>query len=506
MSIADSLNAVRLGSKFVVGFAKAKLRANAGDGVAVQYIMDALSTLGPGLPAKAAQLLAVGSASEPCDLSALVLDSDDVYRLLESEAPLLFADIETLSPIGIPGSLGQVHRAVLKSGQVLAVKVQYPDIAERIRGQLGALLSAAGFAAKVGTQHFNAQGFLGFFSDRLGEEVDYLHEAQNQSRFRQRFLANPNIIIPVVHQELSTHRVLVQDWVEYLPLAQAQTLPDAARQQLASALIDTFLTQLMVAGELHGDFHQGNVGWRAANPEELVLLDFGSTLKLQAAHVATLKEVIYALRRGIKLDALEAFCRLGFDERALRPLAGDLKALWRVFLRPFCSPKPFDPSKWNFREESSVLLGAHRMAFRLAGPPWFLMLMKTFSGLNSCLCALATPVDTSRCIEPLLEGALGAMPAQVRQPAQAPLPSPAGAAGALWIRVSEDGEDKILLEMPVRAVENLEDLVPDDAKDSLRSLGHDLASMRARVLASGSVPQVIFDELLGRRAVRIWLA
>jgi len=60
--------------------------------------------------------------------------------------------------------------------------------------------------------------------------------------------------------------------------------------------------------------------------------------------------------------------------------------------------------------------------------------------------------------------------------------------------------------MPVRAVENLEDLVPDDAKDSLRSLGHDLASMRARVLASGSVPQVIFDELLGRRAVRIWLA
>jgi len=505
MTITDSLNAVRLGSKFAFGLAKAKLTPNVGDGVARQYIMDALSTLGPGLPAKAAQLLTVASSDEPCDLSALVMNGDDVCKLLESEAPALLAGVETLSPDGVPGSLGQVHRAVLKTGQVVAVKVQYPDIASKIRGQMGALLSAAGFAAKFSSQHFNTQDFLGFFGDRLNEEVDYLHEVRSQSRFHQRFLHSPSVIIPAVYPELSTARVLVQEWVEYLPLAQARALPEPARQQLASALIHTFLTQLMVLGELHGDFHQGNVGWRVGTPEQLILLDFGSTLTVQAAHVATLKEVIYALRRGIKLDALEAFCRLGFDERALAPIAGDLKALWRIFLRPFCSPKPFDPAVWNFREESSALLGAHRMSFRLAGPPWFLMLMKTFSGLNSCLTVLTASIDTNRLVEPFLEGALGAMPAQIRHPAQAPLPSPVGAAGALWIKVSEDGEDKVLLEMPVRAVENLEDLVPDEAKDSLKSRGHDLATMRARVLASGLVPQVIFEELLGRRSVRIWL-
>src|SRR5262249_46323051 len=108
-------------------------------------------------------------------------------------------------------SIGQVHRARLHSGEEVVVKVQYPGVAQAIANDL---MASRGLAAMLSAfnQNIDAQGVVDEVKDRLLEELDYKRELANQQQFCKIWAGHPLISIPQPYPELSSARVLTQEY------------------------------------------------------------------------------------------------------------------------------------------------------------------------------------------------------------------------------------------------------------------------------------------------------
>ena len=504
MVLTHSIHFIRAASKIALAVTKSKILGVNVDGVAQRYIIDALSSIGAGLPAKAAQILSAKNTFGKCELNELLMNEDEISFVLQN-SPKLWNDLSVFSFEGIPGSLGEVHKGVLKNGSEVAIKIQYPGIESKIQSQLLSLLSAAGIVAKLNSQKFNYNEYLEYFSKNLKVETDYIQEAENQYFFYEKLKSYSNILIPKVHQYYSSSDILVQDWLEYLNIEQINVFSMEQKKSLANDLFEIFLIQFFKLKKIHGDFHIGNIGFTRDFPNKIVLIDFGAILNLNPAYVKVLSETVYTMRRRNKFDALDVFQKLGFNKNFLYPIYKDLPAILEIFLRPFCTLKPFVPSNWNFQKESSSLLNKHKMLFRMAGPPWFLMLMRTFTGLTSCFKLLSDEINTYDLVERYLQEYIEENPiSTVKTISQDPIQI-SDRARFLCVRLLENGQEKVFLEMPARSCENLEDIIPDNVKNNLIELGYNIYEMKEKIISSNFIPQLILDVKIDERIIRVWL-
>ena len=512
MAFSDVVKSIQIASKLAVAVGKSKFYKQNKEDCAQNYILNALASLGPGLPAKAAQIFNSKNLNIPCSFSNLLMDEEELITTILEYSPYLLEDCLTFSKEGSAGSLGEVHKALLKNEKEVAIKVQYPHIESHIQVQLNKLVTAANFATKLSVNELDTSGYLSYFSDKLKEETDYIHEGQNQNFVRKKLLDECSVFIPQVFLSQSNSKILVQEWVDFLPLHHLNQFSLKERQGFACDLFETFLFLVFKLNKIHGDFHLGNVGVTCKIPQKIVLLDFGLMMDLEPDHVQVLREVIDAIKNKKQFNALQAFERLGFQKNALLPLQKDLSALWEIFLRPFCTHSVFEPGQWNFQEESKKILGKHKILFRMAGPPWFLMLMRTFTGLTSCLKLISPTFETSFLVEKYL------MDFRMDPPV-----APKGDMGNdkgtslvddkgtkilsqfLCIRVVEGQKEKVFLQMPAAACENLENLIPFDVQRKLTERKINLNEMKNNILISNFIPQKIFEIQFDDRFVSVWL-
>lgn len=187
-------------------------------------------------------------------------------------------------------SIGQVHRATLKDGRDVAVKIQYPDIADALRAdvenaalflRLGRMI-APGLDAKAVAKELKA---------RVLEELDYELEAQNQRRFARAYRGHPFICVPEVVTELSRERVMVSEWVEGMEFDQVTELPQSKRDRFGEIIYRFAFGSIYHLNQLNADAHPGNYVWMEDG--RVAFLDFGMTkrleerqIKLQVAAVA----------------------------------------------------------------------------------------------------------------------------------------------------------------------------------------------------------------------------
>ncbi len=504
MVFSHSIHFIRAASKIALAVTKRKILGANIDGIAQRYIMEALASIGSGLPAKAAQILSAKNAIGKCDLSELLMNEEEISSILE-KSPNLWNDLSVFSFEGIAGSLGEVHKGTLKNGSEVAIKIQYPNVESKIQSQLHSLLNATGFVAKISSQNFNYNEYLKFFSNNLKHETDYIYEAESQSYFYEKFNNYPNIMIPKIYKSYSCSDILVQDWINFFSFEEIQMLSLDQRKLLAHDLFEIFLIQFFKLKRIHGDFHIGNIGITKDPPYKIVLIDFGAVLNIEPDHFKALSEAIFAIRNGIKFDALDIFQRLGFNKDFLYPIYNELPFILEVYLRPFCSILPFDPSNWNFQEESSSLLNKHKMLFRMAGPPWFLMLMRTFTGLTSCFKMLGSEIYTFNIVEKYLLEFIQSDPiTSLKKLPNDSIPVSVQAR-FLCVKVFENGKEKIYLEMPARSCENLEDIIPDKVKCNLIDLGYNIEDMKKKVAESSFIPQILIDVKIEERCIKVWL-
>jgi len=202
----------------------------------------------------------------------------EIHKLIEGELsrPVheIFSEFDDI-PIA-SASIGQVHRARLESGELVAVKVQHPNIEARIRVDLAILLRMARLAEHVPEfARYRPYTVASEFQRTLMRELDSLAELRNLERFASDLAENPNLHIPKPYRMLSSRHVLTMEYLEGIPLTNKQALIEANLDlnQIARNGAEIYLDMILVHGRYHADPHPGNV---LVLPDQRIgLLDFG---------------------------------------------------------------------------------------------------------------------------------------------------------------------------------------------------------------------------------------
>jgi predicted unusual protein kinase regulating ubiquinone biosynthesis (AarF/ABC1/UbiB family) len=184
----------------------------------------------------------------------------------------IFLDWQTV-PVAA-ASIGQVHRAVTHDGRDVAVKVQYPGVAESIEADLDNAEAFYRLGTAFVLKGLDAKGLVDELRTRMRDELDYELEAANQTEFGAHFAGHPFITIPAVDQATSTKRVLTTEWVEAMSWAEFEsTAATAARHRAGESIWRFVQHSVHRLGAFNGDPHPGN--YRFSTDGDVTFLDFG---------------------------------------------------------------------------------------------------------------------------------------------------------------------------------------------------------------------------------------
>ena len=267
---------------------------------------------------------------------------DALARLQDDLEPFPFADVQRIveeelgvrlskafehfdeTPIAA-ASLGQVHRAVLRGGREVAVKIQRPGIEERVVKDLNALDEVAALFDRFSgaSRNVDAVRMLQEFRRSLMSELDYREEARNLVTLSKQLEDFELIVVPLPVDDYTTARVLTMD---YVPGTKITTVSPVERTEvdgaaLADQLFRAYLQQILVDGVFHADPHPGNV---LMTPDHrLALVDLGMVGRLSSIAQEQLFKMLLAISEGKGDDAASVAIALSerkeeFDEPALR--------------------------------------------------------------------------------------------------------------------------------------------------------------------------------------------
>jgi predicted unusual protein kinase regulating ubiquinone biosynthesis (AarF/ABC1/UbiB family) len=185
-------------------------------------------------------------------------------------------------------SIGQVHRAVTLDGRAVAVKVQYPGIAETIAADLGnvALLRRM---LRIAAPAQDVDALLGELRDRIGEELDYRREAASQRLLAAYYDGHPTIHIPGIVSELSTRRLITSELSSGARFAELATWPQHERDLAAETIYRFVFRSLYEARAFNGDPHPGNYLFHRGG--KVTFLDFGLVRHFTPAELQPLMQM-----------------------------------------------------------------------------------------------------------------------------------------------------------------------------------------------------------------------
>ncbi len=187
-------------------------------------------------------------------------------------------------------SIGQVHRAVLPNGHVVAVKVQRPGAPEQIESDLNLLYQAARILKeRVRALDFiDTRAVVDEFARSIHRELDYHQEGRNADLLRRQFAADPHVRVPRVYWTYTRQHVLTLEFLEGTQLADlGDELSREDRRALATRVARTWMEMIFKHGAFHGDPHPANI-LVLSGPDEIGLVDFGLVGRLSDEDISGL--------------------------------------------------------------------------------------------------------------------------------------------------------------------------------------------------------------------------
>ena len=272
--------------------------------------------------------------------------TEALARLQDKVAPFPFAEVEKivcqelgmrlsrafsfLDPVPLSAaSLGQVHRATMRDGRPVAVKVQRPGIREKMADDLDSLQEVAEFFdhhTAMG-KRFEFQKMLAEFHTTLLHELDYRLESQNLRTLGANLAEFTRIVVPQPIEDYTTSRVLTMEYIGGHKITALSPLikTEIDGPELAEQLFKAYLKQILVDGFYHADPHPGNM--LLTDDSSIALLDLGMVGRLSPRLQEGLLGILLAVSEGRGEDAAAQMLKISekkedFDERGFRAAGG----------------------------------------------------------------------------------------------------------------------------------------------------------------------------------------
>lgn len=269
--------------------------------------------------------------------NATPISFETVQKIVEDELghPIdeLFAEFKG-EPLAA-ASIGQVHFAVLKTGEQVAIKVQRPNMKGTIETDLEILQDLAMLAEQRldWAAHYQIRDIADELARSLIEELDYTIEGRNSEKIAKQFIKDSGILIPKVFWEYTTKKVLTMEYVEGIKLNEAEKLEEAGNnpKELAKKVVNSILKQILEAGYFHGDPHPGNI--LALPGDSIVFLDFGMVGRLSTEMKNNLVSLVIALMRKKTEDVVKAIMHMGIvpEDIDVQALRADVDRLYEKY-------------------------------------------------------------------------------------------------------------------------------------------------------------------------------
>ncbi len=219
-----------------------------------------------------------------------------------------FARFES-TPIAA-ASIGQVHRAQMHDGRVVAVKVQYPGIAASIDADIdnvATLLRVSGLLPKS----LDITPLLAEAKLQLHEEADYLREAEQMRRYGAMLAGEAEFVVPAPVDELTGPGVLTMDFIPSRPIDTLADAPQNVRDRVMGAMLDLVLRELFAFGFMQTDPNFANYRWQP-DTGKVVLLDFGAARSVPDETRAAYARMMQAGLDGDPAELKRRICEVGF--------------------------------------------------------------------------------------------------------------------------------------------------------------------------------------------------
>ncbi|HEY6580689.1 MAG TPA: AarF/ABC1/UbiB kinase family protein [Rubrobacter sp.] len=308
-----------------------------------------------------------------------------IERELGAPVDEVFASFDPM-PLG-SASIGQVHKAVLRGEETVAVKVQRPEAPSRVAGDLELMRDfAALLDRRFGRRLFvDVSGLVAEFEVVIRRELDYSTEAENARRFGANF-AGTEVVVPGIYLDLSTSKVLTEEFIEGTRFRDIRplSLTPSERRRVATMGADAIFKMAFEDGFFHGDPHPSNLLLTPSG--DLALLDFGMVGYMSQGDIDALSRLFIAVIQRDASAALRGLERLGVTYAT--EVRGDLVRDLREFLNKYSG---LSVGEVTLGQALSELIALARR-YRLRMPPVFPLLTK----------ALVTAEGLARSIDPTI--------------------------------------------------------------------------------------------------------
>jgi len=289
-------------------------------------------------------------------------------------------------------SIGQVHKAKLITGEVVAIKIQYPKIVEAIKHDFQNLDKIDRLLNVLFPNKPNIDSLIEELQTSLSKECDFQHELREMEYFREEYEKYfPMIIIPKVYPEFSTSMILTMEFVEGDSFEETLNYTQEERDFLGQNLYNSFLHSLWVMKRLHTDPQNGNYLFRK---NKIIMLDFGSTRSFDPEFVGDYCSLMVSLEN----NDLDAYIRISkkleifkIDE-SLELMKEHFLLIQKIYL-PYLRPGKFPVVSMSPFELFKDLIAKIELKGRASPRREFLLLDRSTLGLYTKLKAWKSEVD-----------------------------------------------------------------------------------------------------------------
>ncbi len=274
-------------------------------------------------------------------------------------------------------SLGQVHKAVLKNKEIVAVKVQRPGLREQITLDLYIVRNIANWLKNnIGLIRSDLVALIDELGKRVFEEMDYLNEAENAEKFRNLHLHNSKIAVPKIYKETTSRRVLTMEWIDGTKLTNLEGVRNLGidPDEMIEIGVQCSLEQLLEHGFFHADPHPGNL--LALKDGRLCYLDFGMMSEVtRSSRSGLIQAVVHLVNKNFdKLS--QDFVKLGFLSKEV-----NLEPIVPAFQDVFVNAVELGVSKMDFKSVTDDMSGVmYKFPFQL--PPYYALIIRSLLTLE----------------------------------------------------------------------------------------------------------------------------